>query len=84
MTEKRLSVIALEMEEPLARLEELENLLIEMVDQCRPDPDLDSQSKLYSFFRRTLGDNLGELHKLWQELMALEKDDKPPLKAVEE
>ena len=86
MTEDRLSAIALAMEEPLSQLEELENLLIEMVDQCRPDPDLASQSKLYSFFRRNLGGDLRELHKLWQEFYALtcEKDDKPPLKAVEE
>ncbi len=86
MTEKRLSEIALEMEEPLAQLEELENLLIEMVDQCRPDPDLASQSKLYSFFRRNLGGDLGELHKLWQEFYALtcEKDDKSPPKATKE
>ncbi len=84
MTEDRLREIAFDMEGPLNRLEELDNLLIEMVDQCRPG--LDGQSKLYSFFQRNLGDNLGEVRKLWREFFALavQKDDKPPLKAVEE
>ncbi len=84
MTGDRLCEIALEMELPLNRLEELENLLVEMVDQCRSD--LDSQSKLYSFFQRNLGGDLGELRTLWREFFALavEKEDKPPLKAIEE
>ena len=83
MTEDRLREIAFAMEEPLNQLEQLDNLLIEMVDQCRPGPG--SQSKMYSFLQRTLGDDLGKLDKLWREFFALVvEEQKPPLKAVEE
>ncbi len=84
MTEDRLREIALAMEGPLDRLAELDNLLIVMVDQCRPG--LDNQSKLYSFLQRNLGDDLREIRVLWREFfeLAVEKEDKPPLKAVED
>ncbi len=84
MTEDRLREIAFAMEEPLRRLAELDNLFIVMVDQCRSG--LDNQSKLYSFLQRNLGDDLGKVDKLWLELSELtfNKEDKPPLKAVEE
>ncbi len=84
MTGERLREIAFAMEEPLRRLDELNNLLIVMVDQCRSG--LDNQSKLYSFFQRSLGDDLGTVYKLWDEFSKLtfDKQDKPPLKAVEE
>ena len=84
MTEDRLREIAVAMEEPLNQLAELNNLLIVMVDQCRSG--LDNQSKLYSFFQRNLGDDLGKVYKLWDEFSELtfDKPDKPPPKAVEE
>jgi len=84
MTEDRLREIAFAMEEPLRRLDELNNLLIVMVDQCRSG--LDNQPKMYSFLQRNLGDDLGKADKLWSELseLVVEKGDKPPLKAVED
>ena len=84
MTEERLREIAFAMEPPLNRLAELDNLLIQMIDQCRPG--LDCESMMYSLFQRNLGDDLGKLRKLWKEFFALavEKENKPPLKAVEE
>ena len=84
MTGERLREIAFAMEEPLRRLDELNNLLIVMVDQCRSG--IDNQSKLYSFLQRNLGDDLGKVDKLWLELseLVVQKEDKPPLKAVEE
>ncbi len=82
MTEDRLSQIALDMEEPLNRLEQLDELLIVMVDQCRTE----GPSNIYAFFERNLGPDLEELRKLWREFFALavQKEDQPPLKAVEE
>ncbi len=84
MTKDRLSQIALDMEEPLNRLEQLDELLIVMVDQCRTD--LGCQSSIYAFFERNLGPDLEELRKLWREFCGLTGVDvyKPPLKAVEE
>ena len=84
MTGDRLREIALAMEGPLQRLDELNNLLIVMVDQCRSG--IDHQSKLYSFLQRNLGDDLGKVYKLWDEFsnLTFDKQDKPPLKAVEE
>ncbi len=83
MTEDRLREIAFDMEEPLNRLEQLDNLLIVMVDQCRTDQG--GVSQIYSFFQRNLGDDLEELDKLSQEFSVLAMEgNKPPLKAVEE
>ncbi len=82
MTEDRLSQIALDMEEPLNRLEQLDELLIEMVDQCRTEP----KSSIYAFFERNLGPDLEELRKLWREFCGVTgvDADKSPLKAVKE
>ena len=84
MTEDRLREIAFAMEGPLGRLDELENLLIVMVDQCRIEEG--SGARMYSFFQRNLGDDLKELRELWREFFALavRTGDKPPLKAIEE
>ena len=84
MTEDRLREIAFAMEEPLRRLDELNNLLIVMVDQCRTD--LGRRSNIYMFFEHNLGPNLDELRKLWREFCSLTgvDADKPPLKAIEE
>ena len=84
MTVARLADIALDMEEPLNRLEQLDDLLIVMVDQCRTD--LGRKSNIYAFFEHNLGPNLDELRKLWSEFCSLTGVDaeKPPLKAVEE
>ena len=82
MTEDRLSQIALDMEEPLHRLEQLDELLIMMVDQCRTE----GPSNIYAFFERNLGPDLEELRKLWIELCGLTGVNAvgPPLKAVKE
>ncbi len=84
MTEERLREIALDIEEPLNRLEQLDNLLIEMVDKCRTDSG--GASSIYAFFERNLGPDLEELRKLWSEFIDLAgvDKDKPPLKAVKE
>ena len=72
------------MEEPLGRLDCLESLLVQMVDQARVGQE--HQTNVYALMRRNLGDNLKELTKLWDEFfrLAVDKEDKPPLKAVEE
>ena len=84
MTEDRLREIAFDMEGPLGRLDELDNLLIVMVDQCRIE--YGSGARMYSFFQRNLGPDLEELRKLWREFFALavQNEGKPPLKAVKE
>jgi len=84
MTKDRLREIAFDMEEPLNRLEQLDNLLIVMVDQCRADQG--SESSIYAFFEHNLGPDLEELRKLWRGLCDLTglDADKPPLKTVEE
>ncbi len=83
MTEERLREIAFNMEGPFNRLAELDNLLIQMVNQCRSG--LDCESKMYSLFQRNLGGDLKELRKLWAEFFALAVEgNKPPLRAVEE
>ncbi len=85
MTADRLRKIACDMEAPLARLAELDNLLTQMAE-LYPRPGRDSESQMYSLFQRNLGDDLGTVHKLWRDLFALVMKDKnkPPLKAVEE
>ncbi len=82
MTEDRLSQIALDMEEPLTRLEQLDELLITMVDQCRTE----GTSSIYALFERNLGPDLEELRKLWIELCGLTgvKTARPPLEAAKE
>ncbi len=84
MTEDRLHKIAYDMESPLARLAELNILLIKMSEPYLRGRE--SESQMYSLFQRNLGDDLGKVHDLWEEFFALavEKKDKPPLKAVEE
>ncbi len=84
MTEEDLRKTVLAMEGPLNRIDELNNLLVVMVDQCRSG--LDNQSKLYSFLQRNLGDDLDKIQELWHDLWCelVQGDDKPPLKAVEE
>ena len=67
MSEDRLREIAFDMEEPLHRLEQLDELLIVMVDQCR----IEGPSSIYAFFERNLGPDLEELRKLWIELCGL-------------
>ena len=84
MTEDRLREIAFDMEEPLNRLEQLDELLITMVDQCRTNQG--RKSSIYAFFERNLGPDLEELRKLWRGLCDLTgvDADKPPLDAVKE
>ena len=82
MTKDRLSQIALDMEEPLNRLEQLDELLIVMVDQCRTE----GPSNIYALFERNLGPDLEELRKLWREFCGLTgvKTARPPLEAAKE
>ncbi len=82
MTEDRLSQIALDMEEPLNRLEQLDELLIVMVDQCRTE----GPSNIYALFERNLGPDLEELRKLWREFCGLTGVGVvgPPLEAAKE
>ncbi len=84
MTEDRLSQIALDMEEPLNRLDQLDELLIVMVDQCHADQR--RNSSIYAFFERNLGPDLDELRKLWREFCGLTGVGVvgPPLEAAKE